>query len=72
MAAAIRCPCCRGELEGRPRTFPFCSKRCRDVDLGRWFEGGYVISRPAGLEESDFELPEARSIVPDEESDEDV
>jgi endogenous inhibitor of DNA gyrase (YacG/DUF329 family) len=22
---------------------PFCSKRCADVDLGRWFSGRYVV-----------------------------
>ena len=22
---------------------PFCSKRCADVDLGRWFEGSFAI-----------------------------
>ncbi|MFL6690061.1 MAG: DNA gyrase inhibitor YacG [Alphaproteobacteria bacterium] len=22
---------------------PFCSKRCADVDLGRWLKGGYII-----------------------------
>ncbi|WP_298912527.1 DNA gyrase inhibitor YacG [uncultured Algimonas sp.] len=22
---------------------PFCSKRCADIDLGRWFKGGYAI-----------------------------
>ena len=36
-----RCPIC-----GRPpseETHPFCSKRCRDVDLNRWFSGHYVI-----------------------------
>jgi len=22
---------------------PFCSKRCADVDLSRWFKGGYAI-----------------------------
>jgi hypothetical protein len=22
---------------------PFCSKRCADVDLGRWLKGNYVI-----------------------------
>jgi endogenous inhibitor of DNA gyrase (YacG/DUF329 family) len=38
-----RCPIC-----GRPRvqTYrPFCSARCRDVDLGRWF--GEVYRVPA-------------------------
>lgn len=35
------CPVC-----GRPaaKDFePFCSRRCADADLGRWFEGGYRI-----------------------------
>jgi endogenous inhibitor of DNA gyrase (YacG/DUF329 family) len=22
---------------------PFCSKRCADVDLNRWFSGAYVV-----------------------------
>ena len=36
------CPICRR----KPATEaykPFCSKRCADVDLQRWFSGGYVI-----------------------------
>jgi uncharacterized protein len=31
---------------GKPREArydPFCSKRCADVDLNRWFKGSYVI-----------------------------
>lgn len=38
---------------GKPQTEefkPFCSKRCADVDLNRWFSGGYAI--PA-VEEDD-------------------
>ena len=26
--------------------FPFCSERCRMIDLGKWASGGYVISSP--------------------------
>lgn len=26
-----------------PKLRPFCSKRCADVDLNRWFSGGYAI-----------------------------
>jgi len=40
-AKAPRCPIC-----GRPAApefRPFCSKRCREVDLGRWFGGAYRI-----------------------------
>jgi hypothetical protein len=36
-----KCPGC-----GKPRDEkfkPFCSKRCADVDLGRWLNGGYAI-----------------------------
>ena len=28
--------------------FPFCSSRCRLVDLGKWINGEYKISEPAG------------------------
>lgn len=49
-----RCPTC-----GRPGVAdyrPFCSKRCADVDLGRWLKEGYRIpGDPAPLEESDPE-----------------
>ncbi|MEE9272756.1 MAG: DNA gyrase inhibitor YacG [Robiginitomaculum sp.] len=29
---------------------PFCSKRCADIDLGRWLKGGYVIRGRDGEE----------------------
>ncbi len=50
---AARCPVCRTETEKQWR--PFCSKRCSDVDLGRWLTGGYAI--PAD-EVDDFERPD--------------
>jgi len=38
-------------------TYPFCSERCRDAELGAWLDGRYVISRP--VEEAEAEaLPE--------------
>jgi uncharacterized protein len=33
-----------------PRFKPFCSKRCTDVDLGRWLKGGYAIPAAEGPE----------------------
>ncbi len=36
-----RCPEC-----GRPRVHefrPFCSARCRDLDLSRWFNQSYAV-----------------------------
>ena len=40
-AAAAACPICGKPASARRR--PFCSLRCADVDLGRWFAGGYHI-----------------------------
>ena len=34
-----RCPACGAPAKHRFR--PFCSKRCQDVDLGRWLRGAY-------------------------------
>jgi endogenous inhibitor of DNA gyrase (YacG/DUF329 family) len=46
-----RCPICSkayaiAELGDFP-SFPFCSDRCRLVDLGRWIDGEYVIPGPS-------------------------
>jgi endogenous inhibitor of DNA gyrase (YacG/DUF329 family) len=43
-AKALRCPTCRSLVTRTDPEFPFCSERCRLVDLGRWASGGYVIS----------------------------
>jgi len=43
-----RCPICRKPAAEAYR--PFCSKRCADVDLNRWFSGAYVV---AGKEEEE-------------------
>jgi endogenous inhibitor of DNA gyrase (YacG/DUF329 family) len=39
--SAGRCPICREPTEAAYR--PFCSARCRDVDLSRWLRGSYAI-----------------------------
>jgi len=43
--AAKPCPICRRPAEAA-RFRPFCSARCADVDLGRWFGGTYAIPGP--------------------------
>ena len=37
----------------RDPEFPFCSERCRLIDLGKWASGGYVISTPLNDPETD-------------------
>ena len=49
---AKKCPIC-----GKPAveaSKPFCSERCRDVDLNRWLSGSYVVpGRPEADEDAD-------------------
>jgi uncharacterized protein len=55
-AKTPRCPIC-----GRPRVHryrPFCSARCRDVDLGRWFGEVYTVPAAAPGYDDD-EAPDA-------------
>jgi endogenous inhibitor of DNA gyrase (YacG/DUF329 family) len=41
MTRATPCPICKSPAD--PAFRPFCSKRCADVDLGRWLSGRYVV-----------------------------
>lgn len=43
---SLRCPTCRKLVMRTDPEFPFCSERCRLIDLGKWASGGYVISTP--------------------------
>ena len=43
-----KCPNC-GKLR-QPDFRPFCSKRCADLDLGRWFDEDYRIPAEEGAE----------------------
>lgn len=48
----MTCPICKSETE--PRYRPFCSKRCADVDLGKWFSEQYTFETeesPSGEDE---------------------
>ena len=42
----LRFPTCRAIVLAKGEDFPFCSDRCRLIDLGKWASGGYVISSP--------------------------
>ncbi len=45
-SAKLSCPICKKKVKSTDPNFPFCSERCRTVDLGKWASGGYVISAP--------------------------
>lgn len=42
-AIQLRCPICKKPVKSADPDFPFCSERCRFVDLGKWASGEYVI-----------------------------
>jgi endogenous inhibitor of DNA gyrase (YacG/DUF329 family) len=52
-----KCPIC-----GKPASedaYPFCSKRCADIDLNRWFSGAYAIPSKEDEDEAERADPNA-------------
>jgi len=66
--AVVKCPACGRENDFNAEPFgPFCSTRCKMVDLGKWFNEEYRISEPLrpdhlaeyeGLEGGELDNPE--------------
>jgi uncharacterized protein len=52
----FRCPSCKKtvELPVKAAHRPFCSPRCKLIDLGRWLDEEYRISRPIGPDDPEF------------------
>ena len=54
----MKCPICKKEVRPGDPEFPFCSERCRLIDLGNWAAEKYVIpgapaERNAGTDDDD-------------------
>ena len=45
MVTVVECPTCSAKVEWKPENKfrPFCSERCKKIDLGAWAEEKYVI-----------------------------
>ncbi len=61
----FRCPICRKPVEepdeslplDPAKPFPFCSDRCKLIDLGRWLDGKYQIpDKATGPEDQSTEV----------------
>ena len=67
MVVRIKCPSCSRIVDGRPEELPFrpfCSERCRSIDLGNWLDAAYRISAPVEEEDLDEGMPtEGESVV---------
>ncbi|EAQ14927.1 MULTISPECIES: DNA gyrase inhibitor YacG [Maritimibacter] len=61
----MSCPICAKDTD--PAYRPFCSKRCADVDLGKWLNGSYRIPSedPEDLDELVDEIEREISDRPD-------
>ncbi|MEL6648841.1 MAG: DNA gyrase inhibitor YacG [Pseudomonadota bacterium] len=62
----MSCPICRKVAD--PRYRPFCSKRCADIDLGKWMRGDYALASEEPLDpeeaEAAFRAGQTRSSGP--------
>ena len=45
----MKCPVCKKEVELGAENVPFCSERCKLIDLGDWASEKHVISTPISL-----------------------
>jgi len=56
--AQARCPICKKNVLPRAKNaaFPFCSPRCKQVDLGKWLGEEYRV--PEKRDEREDEIPE--------------
>lgn len=76
VARIVRCPQCGKSSEYSPRNAfrPFCSERCRLIDLGDWAEGRYAVpAEPQEMTPEEHEKLEeeiARLTNPENRSDE--
>lgn len=49
----MSCPICR--KPGDPAYRPFCSRRCADIDLGKWLSGAYALPSSAPVDPEEAE-----------------
>jgi uncharacterized protein len=62
MKSRVRCPNCGREVSPENRLLPFCSERCRLLDLGRWLDAEYRIPEQS-------ETPSGQSAEQDQDAD---
>jgi endogenous inhibitor of DNA gyrase (YacG/DUF329 family) len=57
MATVVDCPTCGAKVEWSEKNKyrPFCSERCKQIDLGAWAEEKYTIPAVTSLDDIDDE-----------------
>jgi len=67
-ALSLHCPTCKNIVLRTDEYFPFCSDRCRLIDLGKWASGGYRISSPVLDPEVLEEVEQRPQFEPDQDA----
>ncbi len=58
------CPVCSKPMQ--PESRPFCSPRCREVDLNKWFTGSYAVPAVELDDVDDESLAQAAQLLGDD------
>ncbi len=59
-----KCPICKTATDSeKDKDFPFCSERCRIMDLGNWASEKYVVSDPIFDEEELEKVEQSRRTI---------
>jgi len=56
----MKCPICKKDVDASGEFFPFCSERCKLIDLGNWASEKYVISTPIQPQEDEEQEPDEK------------
>lgn len=69
--AALVCPICGAPFDAdRSPAMPFCSPRCRNIDLGRWLDEKYTVpALSAATDEADASPPSPNATEQSEKGD---
>jgi endogenous inhibitor of DNA gyrase (YacG/DUF329 family) len=68
----MTCPICKKDVPLNSDFLPFCSERCKLIDLGNWASEKYVIPVPLDPEDVPEDVPEdAPEDAPDASPDDD-
>ena len=49
----LKCPICKRPVSADEFYFPFCTERCKLIDLGNWATEKYIISEPLNYAEDE-------------------
>ena len=60
MSQIVKCPTCNQDVEWSPQLKwrPFCSERCRLIDLGEWANESHRIPGSETIPEEQFDAPD--------------